>query len=317
MMPRPRTLVGVAFTTTVFFLIATTLPAASVAGSSVKIAVAGDVACAAADPNYNSGGGTSTDCHMSQTADLIGAMAPSRVFALGDLQYKTGSLANFKTVYQPTWGRYKSITNPVVGNHEYGTIGASGYFSYFGSAAGSASKGYYSRDITVGASRWHLVVINSECTKIDSGVGCAQGSPQYKWLSSNLTANDATKCTVVLTHRPRWSSSSFYTADIQPLVNLMSTHKVDLLLAGHAHSYERFAPQTATGAASSTGIREIVIGTGGKDSQNLGASKANSQVKKSGIFGVLKLTLTETGYSWTFMADPATPFSDSGTGTCH
>jgi hypothetical protein len=298
----------------------TTTPTPS--GSTV-IALAGDVACGTTETYYNGGSGTADKCRMKSTANLISAMAPSRVFAMGDLQYNSGSLTDFNVSYQNSWGSFKSKTNPVVGNHEYGTSGAGGYFSYFGDAATPRQPGcrkdcdgYYSFNVPVGASNWHIAVINGECTRIGGGVGCAVGSPQYNWLKSDLEANAATKCTAVLTHKPRWSSSSFYTADIQPLVDLMGTNKVELLLAGHAHSYERFAPQTASGAASSTGIRQITVGTGGRDSQGFGTVLANSVVHKNQIFGVMKLTLSPTSYSWSYVADPTTPFSDSGSGNC-
>ena len=250
-------------------------------------------------------------------------MNPSRVFAMGDLQYNSGKLTDFNVSYQNSWGAFKSKSNPVVGNHEYGTSGAGGYFSYFGDAATPRQPGcrkdcdaYYSFDVAVGSSKWHIAVINGECARIGGGVGCAVGSPQHNWLNADLEANAATKCTAVLTHKPRWSSSSFYTAEIQPLVDLMGANKVDLLLAGHAHSYERFAPQTASGSASSTGIRQITVGTGGRDSQGFGTVLPNSVVRKNRIFGVLKLTLSPTSYSWSYVADPTTPFSDSGSGSC-
>ena len=291
-------------------------------GSTV-IALAGDVACGTTETYYNGGSGTADKCRMKSTGDLISAMAPSRVFAMGDLQYNSGSLTDFNVSYQNSWGSFKSKTNPVVGNHEYGTSGAGGYFSYFGDAATPRQPGcrkdcdgYYSFNVPVGASNWHIAVINGECTRIGGGVGCAVGSPQYNWLKADLEANAATKCTAVLTHKPRWSSSSFYTAEIQPLVDLMDTNKVDLLLAGHAHSYERFAPQTASGSASSTGIRQITVGTGGRDSQGFGTVIANSLVRKNKIFGVMKLTLSPTSYNWSYIADPTTPFSDSGSGNC-
>jgi hypothetical protein len=251
-------------------------------------------------------------------------MNPARVFAMGDLQYNSGSLSDFQASYDTSWGTFKNITNPVIGNHEYGTSGASGYFTYFGDAATPrqpgcrrACEGYYSFDVPVGSSEWHVAVINSECSRIGGGVGCAVGSPQHTWLQDDLEANAGTKCTAVLTHKPRWSSSSFYTADIQPLVDLMGTYDVDLLLAGHAHSYERFAPQTASASASSTGIRQISVGTGGRDSQGFStAIAANSQVRKNRIFGVQKLILQPTSYSWSYVADPTTPFTDSGSGDC-
>jgi hypothetical protein len=283
---------------------------------STVVAVGGDVACGTTEADYNGGAGTDTACHMKQTSDLVLAMAPQRVFALGDLQYNSGALSDFNVSYNNSWGRFKGSTNPVVGNHEYGTSNAGGYFTYFGSAA-APSLGYYSFNVTVGTSKWHVVVINSECTRIGGGVGCADGSPQYNWLASDLTANDNTTCTAVLTHRPRWSSNSFASPDIQPLVDLMGAHHVDLLLTGHAHSYERFAPQNAAGQATSDGIREIIVGTGGRDSQGFGTVVANSLVRKNHIFGVMKLTLHPTGYDWAFVPDPATPFNDSGSGNCN
>lgn len=295
---------------------------ATPAGSTV-IALAGDVACGTTEADYNGGNGTVDKCRAMYTADLISSMNPSRLFAMGDLQYNSGSLTDFNGSYQNSWGAFKSKTNPVVGNHEYGTSGAGGYFSYFGDAATPRQPGcrkdcdgYYSFNVPVGSSNWHIAVINGECTRINGGVGCAVGSPQYNWLKADLEGNAATKCTAVLTHKPRWSSSSFYTAEIQPLVDLMDANKVDLLLAGHAHSYERFAPQTASGSASSTGIRQITVGTGGRDSQGFGTVLPNSVVQKNHIFGVMKLTLNATGYSWSYIADPTTPFSDSGNGNC-
>jgi len=292
--------------------------------SSTVVAVGGDVACGTTEPNYGGGAGTADACHMKKTSDLVLAMSPARVFALGDLQYNAGSLSDFNVSYNNSWGRFKSITNPVVGNHEYGTSGAGGYFTYFGNAGTPQQPGctrdclgYYSFNVAVGSSRWHIAVINSECTRIGGGVGCAVGSPQYQWLDADLAANASTTCTAVLSHRPRWASNSFASPDIQPLVDLMGSHHVDLLLAGHAHSYERFAPQNAAGQADANGIREIVVGTGGRDSQGFGTIVANSVVHKNQIFGVMKLTLTPTGYDWQFVPDPATPFADSGSGSCH
>jgi len=303
-------------------LVVETTPTQPPAGSTV-IALGGDVACGTTEADYNGGNGTADKCRAKYTAGLINSINPSRLFAMGDLQYNSGSLADFNVSYQNSWGAFKSKTNPVVGNHEYGTSGAEGYFRYFGNAATPLQpgctkncNGYYSFNVAVGSSSWHIAVINGECARIGGGVGCAVGSPQYNWLKADLEANAATKCTAVLTHKPRWSSSSFYTADIQPLVDLMDTNKVDLLLAGHAHSYERFAPQTASGSASSTGIRQITVGTGGRDSQGFGTVLPNSVVRKNKIFGVLKLTLSPTSYSWFYIADPTTPFSDSGSGSC-
>jgi Calcineurin-like phosphoesterase len=299
-----------------------TSTATTPAGATV-IAMGGDVACGTTEADYNGGNGTADKCRAKYTANLITSMNPSRVFAMGDLQYNSGSLTDFNVSYQNSWGAFKSKSNPVVGNHEYGTSGAGGYFSYFGDAATPRQPGctkncdgFYSFNVPVGTSSWHIAVINGECARIGGGVGCAVGSPQYNWLKADLEANASTTCTAVLTHKPRWSSSSFYTAEIQPLVDLMGANKVDLLLAGHAHSYERFAPQTASGSASSTGIRQITVGTGGRDSQGFGTVLPNSVVRKNHIFGVMKLTLSPTSYSWSYVPDPTTPFSDSGSGNC-
>ena len=281
------------------------------------IAVAGDIACDPDDANFNGGAGTTGKCRMKTTAGLIQNMKPTAVLALGDEQYNSGSASDFLASYDKSWGLVKSLTRPVVGNHEYGTSGAGGYFGYFKTAAtGGTSclshcRGYYSFDI----GSWHVVAINTECSRIDGGAGCAVGSPQEVWLKNDL-ATHAAQCTLVFGHRPRWSSNSFASADIAPLVNAMVAAKVDVYLAGHSHSYERFAPMNASGGASSTGVTQIVVGTGGSFYTGFGTVVANSSVRKSNIFGVLKMTLKATGYTWSFVADPATPFTDSGSRSC-
>ncbi|MFI6099918.1 DNRLRE domain-containing protein [Lentzea sp. NPDC051213] len=284
------------------------------------VMVAGDAACAPDDPNYNGGLGTSTKCRMKAVSDVALAASPTAVFMVGDAQYNGGQLANFQASYDPTWGRMKSITRPVIGNHEYGTTGAGGYFTYFGDAATPRQpgcvrncEGWYSFDIGT----WHVVVLNSECARISGGTGCALGSPQQQWLTADLAAHPAA-CTAALLHKPRWSSNSFGSADTAPLIDTMYAAGVDLLLAGHAHSYERFAAQTPSGALdNATGIQEFVVGTGGSFFTGFAAALPNSLVRKANVFGALKLTLRPTGYDWEFAADPLTPFADSGAATCH
>ena len=300
--------------------------AGNAAPTSVTVAVAGDIACdpgvapnaSELDPNFNGGAGAANFCHESQTANLIKTMNPYKVFAMGDTQYNRASTEDYAASYNPTWGAFKSKTVPVIGNHEYLTYSpkAGGYFAYFGGLAGSAPNDYRSFSIGLASSTWHVVVINSECTSIDNGAGCAVGSPQYNWLKSDL-ASHANLCTVVLSHRPRWASDAWASSDIAPLVDLMSQYHVDLLLAGHAHNYERFYTQTSAGVSSSTGIREIIVGTGGQDMRPFGTTAKNSSLRKTNIFGVLKLTLSSGSYSWSYVADPSTPFTDSGSGTCH
>jgi len=288
-------------------------------GDPVVVA-GGDVACAPDYRGYNGGQGSPGKCHMKATSDLVLGISPAKVLELGDFQYDDGNLAFANASYGPTWGRFKSITQPAVGNHEYGTGGAGGYFSYFGNAATPLQPGcvkncdgWYSFDI----GSWHVVMLNSECTRISGGAGCAAGSPQQRWLDADLATHPAL-CTAVIEHRPRWSSNSFASPDVQPLINTMYARKVDLLLTGHAHSYERFAPQNAAGARDdAAGIREIIAGTGGSFFTGFGTVAANSEVHKSKVFGVLKLTLHPSSYDWAFIADPSTPFADWGTGTCH
>jgi hypothetical protein len=283
------------------------------------VVVGGDIGCAPDDANYNGGNGTTGFCHMKNSAGLIGQINPTAVLMVGDGQYNSGSLTNYRASYDPTWGVYKSKTKPTVGNHDYGTSGAGGYYTYFGTSASpqqsgctSNCLGYYS--FNVGA--WHLVSINSECSRLNGGAGCAVASPQETWLKNDLK-NNSKPCTIVFDHRPRWSSNSFATADIAPLVNDMYVAGVDLLLSGHSHSYERFGSQNPSGGADANGVREFVVGTGGAFFTGFSTVVANSQVHKSNIFGVMKLTLHSNSYDWSFVADSSTPYSDSGTGSCH
>jgi uncharacterized membrane protein len=281
------------------------------AGGDPVIAAAGDIACAASDPSFNNVNGTATACRSKYTEQIIQQINPVFLLPLGDEQYNSGSVADFAASYAQTWGLSKGISKPVVGNHEYGTSKAAGYFGYFGSAAGNQGAGYYSYE--VGA--WHVVAINTECTRIDGATGCALGSPQEKWLKSDL-ASHPNACTLVYGHRPRWASSSFASSDIAPLVNDMVAAHVDLYITGHAHSYERFAPQDAAGNPDGTGITEMVIGTGGAFYTGTGTVAANSVIRKTNLYGVEKLVLHPNSWDYTYVPENST-FTDTGTGTCH
>lgn len=282
------------------------------------IALAGDIACDPDDVEFNGGLGTAGHCHMKTTANLNQSMKPAAVLALGDEQYNSGSSSDFLASYDKSWGPFKSLTRPVVGNHEYGTTGAGGYFGYFKTAATGGSSclsncgGYYSFNL----GSWHIVAINTECSRISGGAGCAVGSPQEVWLKNDLAAHK-NLCTLVYGHRPRWSSNSFASADIAPLITDMAAAGVDVYAAGHSHSYERFAPMSASGTAKSTGMTEIVVGTGGSFYTGFGTTVPNSAVRKANVFGVLKMTLHASSYNWSFVADPSTPFSDSGSRNCY
>ena len=197
-----------------------------------------------------------------------------------------------------------------MGNHEYQTANAAGYYSYFGAAAGDPTKGYYSRNL--GA--WHVISLNSNCTIIS----CSAGSAQEQWLRADLAANTAL-CTVAMFHHPRFSSGSLHGNDsaLGPIWNALYEFNADLVLNGHDHNYERFAPQTPGAAADAVrGIREFVVGTGGTEHRGIGTIRANSQVRAS-TSGVLKLTLKPAGYDFEFVPIAGETFTDSGSGTCH
>ena len=277
-------------------------PVARVAGrADPVVGAAGDIACASATP-------TPSSCHQKATSDLLVGKGLSAVLAIGDEQYEHGELSNFNAYYDPTWGRVKSITHPVPGNHEYETSGASGYYTYFGSLAGDASKGYYS--FNIGA--WHIVALNSNC----SVVSCSTGSTQEKWLKSDL-ATHTNKCTLAYFHHPRWSSGTPGTSVVGPFITDLYNAGADLVLAGHAHHYERFAPQNPSGQVDNTkGLGEIVVGTGGRSLSGFGTPAPNS-LKRSMTFGVIQLTLRSSSFVFKFVPEAGASFTDSGTVNCH
>ena len=231
---------------------------------------------------------------------------------LGDTAYESGSTADFKSCYGPSWGQVKDRTQPAVGNHEYQTPKAAGYFAYFGAAAGDPSKGYYSYDL----GSWHLIVLNSNCSQVG---GCQNGSPQETWLKSDLAAH-SNLCTLAYWHHPRFSSGEHGNfLGVQDLWNDLYASGAELVLNGHDHDYERFAPQDPNGNLDlANGIREFVVGTGGKSERNLaGVPIQNSKITFTGVYGVLKLTLNPTSYDWQFIPVAGSNASDSGSGMCH
>ena len=297
------------------------IPASRTSGTKT-VAAAGDIACDPKSQGYNNGRGMPGFCHQKATSDVVKKINPDAVFTLGDLQYQAGSLANFQESYDPTWGRFKNITYPILGDHEYGSPGAEGYFAYFGSRATpqdpdctASCRAYYSFDL--GA--WHVVALNDNCSRLPRGDGCGPKSPQNRWLERDLKAAKATTaCTVVLMHEPRWSNSRKQALETAPLVRTMYRNGVDLVLSGDSHAYERFAPQTPGSALDkSRGIRQIVVGTGGAHFTGLNTPRPNKEVTSKYLFGVLELTLQDGSYKWNFRADPSTPFKDSGSQDCH
>lgn len=276
------------------------------------VAVAGDIAC---DPEPQIGAHVEAllgGCKAAETYKLLASQKLDAILALGDEQYEKGELDAFMLSYAATWGKLKRITHPTPGNHEYySSPSADGYFNYFGTAAGDRTKGYYS--FALGA--WHIISLNGNCGFVG---GCAAGSPQEIWLKADL-ARDRSVCTLAYWHQPRFSSGAHhndptYTA----LWNDLYAARADVVLNGHDHDYERFAPQTPAGAADAAlGIREFVVGTGGRSHSIFLKIERNSEARAGGTFGVMFLALHTRGYDWRFAPIAGYIFTDSGTQACH
>jgi hypothetical protein len=301
-----------------------TQPATVADGADPVIAAAGDIACdsaASASPGR---------CQEAATASLIAAGPKvSAVLPLGDLQYECGDYPNLLRFYDPSWGRFRAITHPAIGNHEYlttrggsgcdpsTTVPAKGYFDYWNGAgaasgrAGDRTRGYYAYDV----GSWHLIALNSNCARVG---GCDASSPQGTWLRNDLAAHPG-GCTLAYWHHPRFSSGEH--GDDQataPLWDALFGAGADVVLNGHDHDYERFAPQTPAGVADpAAGIREFVVGTGGRSHYRFTTVQPNSEVRNADTFGVLELTLRPQGYDWRFVPAPGGTFTDAGSGTCH
>jgi hypothetical protein len=269
------------------------------------IAAAGDIAC----PPERSR--TRSECAQGATAALITRGDYAAVLALGDLQYDLGSATGFRRSYASSWGRFKAVTHPAPGNHDYGTKGAAGYYAYFGEAAGDPGKGYYSFDL----GRWHLIALNSNCFAVG---GCERGSAQERWLRDDLAAHPAA-CTLAYWHHPRFSSGVHGNDErFDAFWRALYEAGADVVLAGHDHDYERFGPQTPDARADERrGLREFVVGTGGRSLYRLLFTRPNSQVRDGSTFGVLALTLHAESYDWRFVPVGSGGFTDAGTGRCH
>jgi len=224
------------------------------------------------------------------------------VFTAGDNVYDSGTYTEYINCYDPTWGRHKTRTKPVPGNHEYSTSGASGYFQYFNNI-----PAYYAYNL--GA--WRIYALNSEVDVSASGA-------QATWLQSDLSANPKL-CVLAYWHKPRWSSGSTHgnTSNMQAIWQILYNADAELVINGHEHNYERFAEMNASGSAVSSGLREIVSGTGGMSHYGFGTTLSTSQVRNSSVFGVLKLTLNSSSYSWQFVPVAGSTFTDTGSSNCH
>jgi hypothetical protein len=260
------------------------------------------------------GAGDIADCANLNGAEATAKLLekiPGIVVAIGDLAYPDGTRENF-ACYDKTWGRVKGRTRPAPGNHEFHSAGATFYFEYFGKAAGDPKEGYYSYDLGT----WHIIALNSECVEIG---GCNEGSLEEKWLRADLAAHPAT-CTLAYFHKPLFSSGGAHGGDpqVRPFFQALYDANADVILTGHDHDYERFAPQDANGKLDRVrGIREFVVGTGGKNHRPFGTLEANTEVRDNTAFGVLKLTLKPGRYDWQFIPEEGKTFTDFGGDTCH
>jgi hypothetical protein len=284
------------------------------------IMAAGDMACDPTTSSFNGGLGTATSCHQKYTSDQVVNQGLAAVLVLGDNQYECSGYQAILGSYDPTWGRVKSITRPVPGNHEYHTTGgmdcdptgsAAGYFTYFGAAAGDPAKGYYSFDVGT----WHLVALNSNC----SIVSCAAGSAQESWLRADLAANPRT-CTLAYWHHPKFTSGTNApgSTSVKPLYQALYDAKADVVLVGHDHDYERFAPKNPDGVVEpSRGIRQIVVGTGGRSFHPFSTIQPGSEARENATFGVLKMALHPSSYDWQFVHEAGATYTDSGSTACN
>jgi hypothetical protein len=255
------------------------------------------------------GAGDIAECGNSGSEDTARLLdrIDGYVFTAGDNAYKDGTAEEFRDCYDRTWGRQKARTRPSPGNHDYHTPLAAPYYEYFGALAGPPGLGYYSYDV----GSWHIVSLNSM-------VRADPGSAQYQWLQADLAASRAA-CTMAYWHHPVFSSGeNGYDPQMQPIWYLLFDNGADLVINGHEHDYERFAPQDPEGRADGVrGIREIISGTGGRSLRPFSTTAPNSEIRSNSSYGVLKLTLRAAAYDWEFVPVAGGSFRDAGSGHCH
>ena len=272
-------------------------------GHGVTIFAAGDIAdCRKVHP---------AETGAAKTAALIDAALSkdqgAAVLTLGDNVYQVGSEQEYSDCYTPTWGRFKTRTYPTPGNHEYYTAGAAGYFAYFGAVAGPEQRGYFSFDL----GQWHLLSLNSNLKD-------EQHQAQLTWLKADL-AQHKTRCTLAYWHHPLYSSGGHGDNDqMRDVWRVLEGADVEVVLSGHDHDYERFAPQDSMGQRDDAhGIREIVVGTGGAELDSFLLTRSNREAANPATHGVLKMVLKESGYEWEFLPVGGGRFTDRGAAFCH
>jgi hypothetical protein len=274
-------------------------------GSGITVYAAGDIArCAYKDPAYSGAADTARTVATGLAADPAAV-----VLMLGDATYPYGKAKEFTDCYGPTWGKFKDRTWPAPGNHEYYTPKAAPYFAYFGERAG---RGYYSLDL----GGWHIV-------SLDSNLAPIEHAAQIEWLRADLAAHPA-RCTLAYWHHPLYSSGGHGSIPkMRDAWRLLQEAGAELVLSGHDHDYERFAPQDANNHLDKEGgMRQFVVGTGGAYPTPFLLTVKNSEMRDSGRTGVLKLRLLDGRYEWEFLESArltplGLPEPDRGADTCH
>jgi hypothetical protein len=243
------------------------------------------------------------DDATARLLDRIGGV----VATLGDNAYPSGSYTDYTQCYHRNWGRHLDRTRPAVGNHEYRTRDAAGYFRYFGARAGPPGKGWYS----YAHDGWHVIVLNSD-------EPLERGTEQHEWLVADLRAHP-TRCTLAYFHHPRWSSGRHGGRErVMDAYRAMYDGGVDVVLSGHDHHYERFAPLDPVGRIDrERGIRQFVVGTGGAPSYVLRERVPGSEEIESHVRGVLRLEFRPDSYSWEFVPVAGRKYRDAGQASCH
>jgi hypothetical protein len=247
------------------------------------------------------------------TADLLDDI-DGTIFTTGDNAYPDGTPENFADCFEPSWGRHKDRIRPTPGNHEFVDRSGEGYYGYFGEAAGEPGKGYYSYQY----GSWHIIALNSNCSRGGDEAGCDPGDPQVEWLIQDLAENP-NSCTLAYWHHPRWSSGEYGDDEnMQTFWDVLYDAGVDVVVNGHEHFYERYAPLDTDGDPDDErGIRQFIVGTGGGELGFSANPHEHSEVIALETFGLLKLTLSAGSYEWEFVPAESSTFTDAGSGTCH
>jgi len=267
----------------------------------VSVLAVGDIAQCGSQP--------AADSAAAKTAAIVAQQSSDTpLLLLGDLVYDSGTLAEYLNCYEPTYGKFMARSFPAPGNHDYGVPAGDDYYAYFGARAGPDKRGYYSFDV----GSWHVISLNSN-------IDMAKGSAQEAWLRADLMAASNKKCTLAYWHHARFSSSSSHGNDPRSsdIWRVLFEFNADVVLVGHDHTYERFAPQDPEANADpAKGIRQFVIGTGGAALYQFGTPQPNSEARGAGSFGVAKFVLADGRYSWEFLPAAGSTFTDRGESKC-